>query len=51
MLFRSQSLISTPAEVERAARRAAELEAIITAAGGIAGPGTLGTVTDEGVVQ
>ncbi|MFM7270987.1 MAG: hypothetical protein ACKO2C_05065 [Actinomycetes bacterium] len=46
-----QSLISTPAEVERAARRAAELEAIVSAAGGIAGPGTLGAVTDEGVVQ
>lgn len=44
-----QSLITTPAEVERAARRAAELEALLTTAGGIAGAGTLGSVTDEGV--
>ena len=37
-----QSLIRTPAEVERAATRARELEAIMVEAGGIAGPGTLG---------
>jgi hypothetical protein len=38
-----QALIETGDEVERAARRAAELEALITRAGGIAGPGTLGS--------
>ena len=37
-----QSLIETDAEVERAARRQAHLEMLITRAGGIAGPGTLG---------
>ena len=37
-----QSLIRTPADVDRAAARARELEALIVAAGGIAGPGTLG---------
>ena len=37
-----QSLIRTPAEVERAAMRARELEALMVEAGGIAGPGTLG---------
>jgi len=37
-----QSLIETPAEVERAARRQAALESIAVRAGGIAGPGTLG---------
>ena len=38
-----QSLITTPEAAARAAARAAELEAIAVAAGGIAGPGTLGT--------
>jgi hypothetical protein len=37
-----QSLIRTSADVERAATRARELEALIVEAGGIAGPGTLG---------
>src|SRR5688572_14108691 len=37
-----QALIETDAEVERAARRAAELETLISRAGGIAGRGTLG---------
>jgi hypothetical protein len=38
-----QALIETGDEVERAARRAAELETLIARAGGIAGPGTLGS--------
>jgi hypothetical protein len=38
-----QALIDTDEEVERAARRQAELETLITRAGGIAGPGSLGT--------
>src|SRR4051812_6006624 len=37
-----QSLIRTPGEVDRAAARARELEALMVGAGGIAGPGTLG---------
>ena len=37
-----QSLIQTDEEVERAARRQAELETLLTRAGGIAGPGSLG---------
>jgi hypothetical protein len=37
-----QSLIETPEELERATRRQTELEALVLAAGGIAGPGTLG---------
>jgi hypothetical protein len=40
-----QALIQTDDEVERAARRQAELETLITRAGGIAGPGTLGQST------
>ena len=40
-----QSLISSDDEVERAARRQAELEMLITRAGGIAGPGSLGQIT------
>jgi hypothetical protein len=40
-----QSLIRTGDEVDRAARRQGELEALITAAGGIAGPGSLGEPT------
>ena len=40
-----QSLIETPDDVERAARRQSELEQLILAAGGIAGPGTLGSET------
>ncbi|MGZ8766215.1 MAG: hypothetical protein ACXW2C_11050, partial [Acidimicrobiia bacterium] len=51
-----QSLIQTPEAVDRASRRATELEALMLRAGGIAGPGTLGDATDgqsaptEGVV-
>ena len=37
-----QSLIQTPEEVERAAKRQQELEELIRRAGGITGPGTLG---------
>jgi hypothetical protein len=43
-----QSLIESPEDVERASRRAAELEVLMLRAGGIAGPGTLGDAT-EGV--
>jgi len=41
-----QSLIETPEDVERASRRAAELEVLMLRAGGIAGPGTLGDATE-----
>jgi hypothetical protein len=41
-----QSLIETPEEVERAARRQVELEKILVRAGGIAGVGTLGQVSE-----
>ena len=50
-----QSLIETPEEVERAASRQRELEQLMVAAGGIAGPGSIGTSmeadadTSEGV--
>jgi hypothetical protein len=37
-----QSLIETPEEVERAARHQARLETLLLAAGGIAGPGSIG---------
>jgi hypothetical protein len=37
-----QSLIETKEEAERAARRQAELEALMVEAGGIAGPGSVG---------
>ncbi|MDQ1502970.1 MAG: hypothetical protein QOD57_697, partial [Actinomycetota bacterium] len=37
-----QALIETDDEVARAARRQAELEVLITRAGGIAGPGSVG---------
>ena len=37
-----QSLIDTPEKVERAARRQQELEKLVLASGGIAGPGSLG---------
>ncbi|HUF83007.1 MAG TPA: hypothetical protein VMQ81_00280 [Acidimicrobiia bacterium] len=42
-----QSLIQTPEEVERAARRQQELEELILSAGGITGPGTLGTTEGQ----
>ena len=38
-----QSLIETPEEVQRAADRQAELEKLLLAAGGIVGPGSIGT--------
>jgi len=41
-----QSLIETPEEVERAANRERELEQLMVAAGGIAGPGSIGTSMD-----
>jgi hypothetical protein len=43
-----QSLISTPEEVDRAANRQRELEHLILAAGGIAGPGSIGAVEEAG---
>jgi len=38
-----QSLIETSADVERAARHQAQLESLMVSAGGIAGPGSIGT--------
>jgi hypothetical protein len=43
-----QSLISTPEEVERAANRQRELEQLVLAAGGITGPGSIGTGEEAG---
>jgi hypothetical protein len=47
-----QSLIDTSEKVERATRRQGELEQLITAAGGISGPGSIGTqpVPEEATV-
>ena len=42
-----QSLIQTDEEVQRAARRQAELETLINRAGGIAGPGSLGQTAQD----
>jgi hypothetical protein len=42
-----QSLIETPAEVRRAADRQAELETLLLAAGGICGPGSIGSALDH----
>jgi hypothetical protein len=42
-----QSLIDTPEKVERAARRAQQLEELYLASGGITGPGTLGESLEE----
>jgi hypothetical protein len=42
-----QSLCDTPAKIERAARRQAEIETLYLASGGIAGPGSLGEVPEE----
>jgi hypothetical protein len=42
-----QSLIQTPEEVERAARRQQKLEELIRSVGGITGPGTLGTTVEQ----
>ncbi|MBV8949956.1 MAG: hypothetical protein JOZ99_03710 [Actinobacteria bacterium] len=44
-----QSLIESADDVDRAARRQAELEALMVRAGGVAGPGTLGVAHDEEV--
>jgi hypothetical protein len=41
-----QSLIETPDELERATKRQLELEALVLKAGGIAGPGTLGAISE-----
>ena len=43
-----QSLISTPEEVDRAASRQRELEQLMLAAGGITGPGSIGTGEEAG---
>ena len=43
-----QSLISTPEEVERASNRQRDLEQLMLAAGGIAGPGSIGTSEEAG---
>ena len=40
-----QSLLDSPAEVERASARQAELERIMVEAGGVAGPGSIGVQT------
>ncbi len=42
-----QSLIDTPTKAERAARRFQDLETLYLASGGIAGPGSLGAVSEE----
>src|SRR5439155_8248931 len=42
-----QALIRTPEDVERAAARASQVEALIVEAGGIAGPGSLGEPAPE----
>lgn len=44
-----QSLLETPDEVERAAAHQARLEALLVAAGGVAGPGSIGTPAPEEV--
>jgi hypothetical protein len=41
-----QSLIETPDDVQRAADRQARLEKLMLAAGGIAGPGSIGTTLE-----
>jgi hypothetical protein len=43
-----QSLIATPEEAERAANRQRDLEQLMLAAGGITGPGTIGTGDEAG---
>ena len=42
-----QSLLDSPEEVQRAADHQARLEKLLVAAGGIAGPGTIGSAYDE----
>jgi hypothetical protein len=44
-----QSLLETPEEVERAAAHQARLEALLVAAGGVAGPGSIGLREPEEV--
>ena len=44
-----QSLIETPEEVRRAADHQVKLQTLLLAAGGIAGPGTIGDAYDVGV--
>lgn len=44
-----QSLIETPEEVRRAADHQVKLQTLLLAAGGIAGPGTIGDAYDAGV--
>ncbi len=43
-----QSLIATPEEAERAANRQRDLEQLMLGAGGITGPGTIGTGDEAG---
>ena len=43
-----QSLITSPEEVERAANRQRELEQLVVAAGGITGPGSIGSGEEAG---
>ena len=42
-----QSLLDTPEKVRRAAKRQEELEQLVLASGGIAGPGSLGEPAQE----
>jgi hypothetical protein len=42
-----QSLLDTPEKVRRATKRQEELEQLVLASGGIAGPGSLGTPAQE----
>lgn len=42
-----QSLIETPADVDRAAARQGELTKLLVAAGGVVGPGSIGTFDTE----
>jgi hypothetical protein len=44
-----QSLIERPEDVQRAAARQSELELLMVRAGGVAGPGSLGSTHDEEV--
>ena len=45
-----QSLLDSPEKVERASKRQRELEQLVLASGGIAGPGSLGDSLAEEVV-
>jgi hypothetical protein len=46
-----QSLIDTPAKADRAAARQAELEKLYQESGGIAGPGSLGELVADGILN